>query len=74
MVLVWARVIRMAVMEAGEPKVIPIPKVTVTLLSAFGKDGERLVGQSQKGKPSQIQPIPFFLQKTHRTQVFRNQR
>ena len=36
-----------AVMEAGEPKVIPNSKGfrTTPSIVAFGKDGERLVGQ-----------------------------
>jgi molecular chaperone DnaK len=40
----------MAVMEAGEPKVIPNSEGNRTTPSivAFGKDGERLVGQSAK--------------------------
>ena len=39
----------MAVMEAGEPKVIQIPENRTTpSIVAFGKDGERLVGQSTK--------------------------
>jgi molecular chaperone DnaK len=40
----------MAVMEAGEPKVIPNAEGNRTTPSivAFGKDGERLVGQSAK--------------------------
>ena len=40
----------MAVMEAGEPKVIPNSEGNRTTPSivAFGKDGERLVGHSAK--------------------------
>ena len=40
----------MAVMEAGEPKVIPNSEGARTTPSivAFGKDGERLVGQAAK--------------------------
>ena len=51
-----------AVMEGGQPTVIPNQEGNRTTPSvvAFTKGGERLVGQVPSGSPSPTQRIPFF--------------
>ena len=55
----------MAVMEAGDANVIPNAEGVRTTPSivAFSKNGERLVGQAAKGKPSPTPRIQSFLPK-----------
>jgi len=52
-----------AVMEGGEPVVIPNPEGNRTTPSvvAFSKNGERLVGQIAKLKIRQTKKIFFFI-------------
>ena len=65
----------MAVMEAGEPKVIPNSEGNRTTPSivAFGKDGERLVelANQQSVRLLQTWPIRFFQQKDLLGESFR---